>query len=76
MATMNTGMGGAAGYGTNVFSTTTKTAGNNDDGSINVDITSVFGAGGMDFYGTDYTSLYINSNGNITFSRAVNDDSN
>lgn len=70
MATMVSGLGGPAGYGENVFSTTAKTAGNNDDGSVLVDITSVFGAGGVDFYGTSYTSLYVNSNGNISFGSA------
>jgi Ca2+-binding RTX toxin-like protein len=67
MATMTSGLGGPAGYGEGVFSSTPKAAGGNDDGSVNVDITSVFGGGGMDFFGTDYTSLYVNSNGNISF---------
>jgi len=69
MATMNTGLGGPAGYGEGVFSSSPK-IGNNDDGSVNVDITSVFGGGGMDFFGTNYTSLYVNSNGNISFGSA------
>lgn len=67
MPTMNTGLGGPAGYGENVYSTTPKVAGNNDDGSINIDLTSVFGVSGINFFGTDYTSLYLNSNGLITF---------
>ncbi len=67
MATMNTGLGGAAGYGENAFSTTPLTAGNYDDGSINVNITSVFGGSGLNFFGTNYTSIYINTNGLITF---------
>jgi hypothetical protein len=37
----------------------------NSSGAIN--ITSVFGSAGIDFFGTHYTSLYINNNGNITF---------
>ncbi len=72
MATMNSGLGGPAGYGENVFSTTTKTAGNNDDGSVFVDISSVFGSG-LDFFGTTYTGLYVNSNGNISFGSAFTD---
>ncbi len=32
-----------------------------------INITSVFGAAGVDFFGHNYTSLYINNNGNITF---------
>ncbi len=73
MATMNSGLGGPAGYGEGVFSTTAKDAGNNDDGSVEVDITSVFGAGGIDFFGTSYTSIFVNSNGNISFGTANTD---
>lgn len=69
MATMISGLGGPAGYGENAFSSTTKTTGNNDDGSIYVDTSSVFGDG-IDFFGTNYSGLYINSNGNITFGAA------
>jgi hypothetical protein len=54
MAVMVTGLGGPAGYGENIFSTSTKTTGNNDDGSIQVNLTSVFGAGGLDYFGTSY----------------------
>ncbi len=66
MATMVTGLGGPAGYGENVFSTTPKTSGNNDDGAVAVNISSVF-SGGLDFYGTNYTTLYVNSNGVLSF---------
>ncbi|HBZ45453.1 MAG TPA: hypothetical protein DEO85_15675 [Maritimibacter sp.] len=67
MATMNSGLGGPAGYGSNVFSSTPLAAGNLDDGSVAVDLTPIYGAGGVDFFGTSYTELYINSNGNISF---------
>ncbi len=67
---MNTGLGGPAGYGENVFSSTAKATGNNDDGAVAVDVTSVFGASGIDFYGTSYTTIYINSNGVISFGAA------
>ncbi|MFA8440869.1 Hint domain-containing protein [Yoonia sp.] len=67
MAVLNSGLGGPEGFGTNVFSTATGRIGNLDDGSIEVDITSVFGATGIDYFGTNYTSLYINTNGLITF---------
>ena len=70
MATMVSGLGGPAGYGEGVFSTTSKDAGSNDDGSIAVDITSVFGGGGIEFYDTSYTDIYVNSNGNISFGAA------
>ena len=72
MATMNSGLGGPAGYGEGVFSTATKVAGNNDDGSVYVDTSSVFGSG-MDFFGTTYSGIYINSNGNISFGSAFTD---
>jgi len=67
MPPVNTGLGGPTGHGENSFLATSLDAGNYDDGAIEVDITSVFGAGGIDFFGTTYTSLYINSNGLITF---------
>jgi Hint domain/Nidogen-like/RTX calcium-binding nonapeptide repeat (4 copies) len=73
MAVMNSGLGGPAGYGENVFSSATKAAGNNDDGSVQVNVGSVFGVDGIDFFGTTYSSLYINSNGNISFGSANTD---
>lgn len=76
MATMVSGLGGPAGYGENVFSSEFSslpsglTSGNLDDGSILVDVTFVFGAGGIDYFGTNYTGIYINTNGLITFASA------
>ncbi|WP_323783585.1 Hint domain-containing protein [Thalassovita sp.] len=70
MATMVSGLGGPAGYGENVFSSSTLAAGNIDDGSVLIDATSVFGAGGIDYQGTSYDSIYLNSNGNISFGAA------
>ena len=67
MPTMNTGLGGPAGYGENVFSSSTKHTGNDDDGTVQVDVTSVFGPGGLSFFGVSYTEFYINSNGFISF---------
>jgi len=59
------GLGGTAGFGENVLHV-------NDDGSsAAIDITSVFGEAGLDFFGTNYTSLYVNNNGNITFSNPL-----
>ncbi len=56
------GLGGTRDYGENVLPA-------NDDGSTGaIDITSVFGAGGINFFGTSYTTLYVNNNGNLTFS--------
>ena len=69
MAALISGLGGPLGYGENVFSTSAFT-GNLDDGSINVNISSVF-AGGVNLYGASYSSLFINTNGLITFSSAA-----
>ncbi|MGB8814681.1 MAG: Hint domain-containing protein [Paracoccaceae bacterium] len=72
MAVINTGLGGPRGVGEGSFrGTTLNTAnggsGNYDDGSLRVNITSVFGPTGINFFGTNYTSIYINTNGLITF---------
>ena len=48
--------------------------GPNDDGSSGaIDITSVFGSDGINFFGHHYTSLYINNNGNITLTAPLSD---
>ena len=55
------GLGGSAGFGENVIQP-------NDDGSSQaIDITSLFGSSGLDFFGHNYTQLYVNNNGNLTF---------
>ncbi|MEZ4410988.1 MAG: nidogen-like domain-containing protein, partial [Polyangiales bacterium] len=59
-------MGGAAGYGTGVLTA-------NDDGSTTaIPITAAFGARGANFFGTFYTSMFVNNNGNISFNAALN----
>jgi len=70
MATMITGLGGPAGYGEQSFRTSA-ISGNLDDGFVNVNVTSVFGAGGMNINETSYTSMFISSNGLITFASGV-----
>ena len=46
--------------------------GRSDDGSSGaINITSVFGADGINFFGHHYTSLYVNNNGNITFDHPI-----
>lgn len=70
MATLISGLGGGAGYGENTFSTSAGRTGNLDDGSINVDLSSVFGASGLNLYGTAHTSVYLNTNGLLTFGSA------
>ena len=67
MATITTGLGGPQGVGEGSFRGSALTAGNYDDGSIRVNITSVFGPQGINYFGTNYTSIYINTNGLITF---------
>lgn len=67
MATLINGLGGTAGYGEQSIKVTGLTSGNLDDGTRMVDVTSVFGAGGLNLYGTRYTNIYINTNGIITF---------
>jgi len=59
------GLGGPRGFGENTLDA-------NDDGSsVAIDITSVFGPQGLNFFGTFYTSIFINNNGNITFQNAL-----
>ena len=54
------GLGGTSGFGTSI--------GRNDDGSSqSLDLTTVFGAAGLDLFGHTYTHIYVNNNGNVTF---------
>jgi MYXO-CTERM domain-containing protein len=63
-ATLVSGLGGTVGYGTDCLSP-------DDDGSsFLIPITGAFPSG-VNFYGGTYTSMYVNSNGNITFSGPV-----
>ena len=58
------GLGGTADFGETTLART-------DDGSsAAIDITPVFGAGGLNFFGTAFTTLWVNNNGNITFNAA------
>ena len=57
------GLGGTAGFGE-------QDAPVNDDGSHSVGINSVF-EDGLNFFGTTYNSLFINTNGNVTFNNAL-----
>lgn len=61
MPSLVNGLGGPAGFGEGVLA-------RNDDSSTGaINITSVFGEGGLNFFGAHFTSLYVNNNGNITF---------
>lgn len=70
MATLYSGLGGA-GYGEQSFRTTPLSGGNLDDGFTAINITSVFGPSGINFNGTNYTSVFLGSNGLITFGSGV-----
>ncbi len=70
MVTLVSGLGGTSGFGEQSFKTAGGYTGNLDDGSKLVDLTSVFGSDGLNFYGTRYTSVYINTNGLLTFNSA------
>ncbi len=61
MPNLVNGLGGAVGFGEGFLP-------RNDDGSsAAINITSIFGGSGLNFFGTSYTTLYVNNNGNITF---------
>lgn len=64
MAALVNGLGGAVGFGENSVT-------RNDDGNSGyIDLTSIF-PNGMNFFGTSWTGLYINTNGNVTFSSGL-----
>ncbi len=59
-------LGGSTGFGTAVLFDGEDQR--SDDGSSSaIDITPIFGSDGLNLFGHQYTSLYINNNGNITF---------
>ena len=59
------GLGGPSGYGTRVVTV------GDDNSSGAVDITPVFGANGLNFYGNQIKRIFINNNGNITFNNPL-----
>ncbi len=61
MPSLVNGLGGADGFGEGVVT-------RNDDGSsVAIDIRPIFGSAGLNFFGTNYTTLFVNTNGNVTF---------
>jgi hypothetical protein len=59
--TLISGLGGTAGYGTQCL-------GRNDDGSSRaIDLTPIFPTG-IQFFDRTHTSMFVNTNGNVTFS--------
>ncbi|WP_212365878.1 cadherin-like domain-containing protein [Bradyrhizobium jicamae] len=70
----NGSQAGSGGEGANQIGTgfgTLALSAGDDNSSGPIDITSVFGADGINFFGHDYTSLYINNNGNISFGSSI-----
>ena len=73
MATMNSGLGGPAGYGENVFSTSDQDRRQQRRRLGLCRYLLGLRRRGLDFFGTTYTGLYVNSNGNISFGSAFTD---
>ena len=61
MPSLVNGLGGTAGFGEGTL------ARNDDRSTPAIDIRPIFGSAGLNFFGTNYTSLYVNNNGNLTF---------
>ncbi|MEL7099718.1 MAG: Hint domain-containing protein [Pseudomonadota bacterium] len=71
MSVLESGLGGNAGFGENSFKTTgvdePSAYGTYDDCAVRIDLTSVFGENGIEFFGENYTEVWVNSNGLLTF---------
>ncbi len=63
-ATLVTGLGGVAGFGTNVLAP-------NDDGSSAAIPLAPYNLAGLCFFGRTHTQMFVNNNGNVTFAGAV-----
>lgn len=61
--TLVSGLGGAAGFGEIAVPT-------NDDGYTSYDVSAVF-QGGINFFGQTYNSVYVNTNGSISFGSGI-----
>jgi hypothetical protein len=62
---------GASAIRLNVVTSNSGVLGRTDDGSTRAISLGIDGASGIDFYGVAYTQIYINNNGNVTFSSAL-----
>ncbi len=64
MTSLVADLGGTAGFGEFSLS-------RNDDSSTGlIDLTPIFGAQGINFFGRYYTGFYLNNNGSVTFNAA------
>src|SRR3954470_16805479 len=43
------------------------------DGSYGLDLRPIFGEQGLNFFGTFWTQIFINNNGNVTFQQSLSD---
>ncbi len=59
--TLVAGLGGTYGFGTSI------NYGDDNSSATAIDITNVFGSTGLNFFGNQYTHIYVNNNGNLTF---------
>lgn len=62
MTSLINNLGGAIGFGENYLTR------NDDSYQSNVSLTSIFGSPGLNFFGTNYSYISINNNGNVTLS--------
>jgi nidogen-like/PEP-CTERM motif-containing protein len=53
------------------FAGVTNTLAANDDGSTGLVNLNIDGAGGIDLFGTNATQIYVNNNGNVTFTNPL-----
>ncbi|WP_258005754.1 nidogen-like domain-containing protein [Cylindrospermopsis raciborskii] len=58
------GLGGQAGFGESFLN-------REDDNSTRIDLVSVFGSTGLNFFGNKYTELYLNNNGGVSFKNEI-----
>src|SRR5262245_61223204 len=60
-ASLINGLGGSSGFGENLLPS------GNHAKSVEIDITSVFGPNGVNFFGHNYTQMFLNYNGTVSF---------
>jgi Ca2+-binding RTX toxin-like protein len=65
MANLVNNLGGAAGFGENFVPR------NDDYYTTGIDLRTIFGPAGLNFFGTNYTYVSVNNNGNVTLSNST-----